>query len=592
VPSLSIFHFKETTMTTQQTIPLNCLIHSKANARRTGKADGIGELAASIDAHGLRQNLNVLPCGDGRRFEVVAGSRRLRALKQLAKAGKLAKDAPVSCLVLGEGNDPAEISLAENVVRTSMHPDDQFEAFRGLIEDKNASPEDVAARFGVTPAVVRQRLKLANVSPKLRAVYRKGEMGLEHVMALAISDDHEAQEEAWANLPDWNRSPSRLKQALTSESVALSDRLAVFVGVEAYMAAGGAVLRDLFDEEDEGYLSDAALLQRLVTAKMEEALTAVQAEGWKWVKPEFTRDYSIRYGRIYPLDDEGDEAAFTVEDKARCGALVTLGHDGALCIERGLIHPDDAKAEAKREREPKEAAAPTGLSAGLVAELTAHRTAALRIELARSPAVALAATVHALALPALYSTGSQSCLDIRAACKALAVHGEAVTGSRAHQAMGQEGERWGDRLPGDAGDLFAWCLAQPQDALLDLLAYLAGLALDAVQVKGRADRHDHADRLAEALSLDMREWWTPTVEGFYQRLPKSALAHVVADAKVPPLGVAIASLSKAEAVRLVAGALEGTGWLPEPLRTQSPALSSDAASAMASDKAPDVALAA
>ena len=126
-------------MTTEQTIPLNQLIHSKANVRRTAKTEGIAELAASIEAHGLRQNLNVLPVRDGRKFEVVAGSRRLRALKQLAKAGKLAKDIPIPCFVLGAGEDPAEISLAENAIRAAIHPDDQFEAFRALIEEKGAT---------------------------------------------------------------------------------------------------------------------------------------------------------------------------------------------------------------------------------------------------------------------------------------------------------------------------------------------------------------------------------------------------------------------------------------------------------------------
>ena len=154
-------------MSIEQSIPHNQLTLSKANVRRTGASEGIAELAASIAAHGLWQNLNVLPSEDGKRFEVVAGGRRLRAMKMPAKAGSLAKDAP---------------------------------AF-----------EDTAARLGVTPAVVKQRLELANVSPKLRALFRKGEMGLEHVMALAISNDHKAQEAAWKNLPEWNREPDSLK---------------------------------------------------------------------------------------------------------------------------------------------------------------------------------------------------------------------------------------------------------------------------------------------------------------------------------------------------------------------------------------------
>jgi ParB family chromosome partitioning protein len=281
--------------------------------------------------------------------------------------------------------------------------------------------------------------------------------------------------------------------------------------------------------------------------------------------------------------DEGDEsedgesdgagAPFTPEDKARAGALVTLTHDGDLRIERGLVHPDDAKAEAKGKGEGRPAIDRAGLSATMVEDLTAHRTAALRVELARSPATALAATVHALALSLLYNGGSESCLELRASSEALERYTQAVGDSPAHQAMAEEGERWGEQLPGDASDLFAWCLAQPQDKLLDLLAFLAALTVDAVQTKqGRGDRHAHADRLAETLSLDMRQWWTPSVEGFYQRLPKAALAELIAEAKVPLTGGTIGKITKAEAARIAAKALTGTGWLPEPLKVQSPAL--------------------
>lgn len=565
-------------MTIEQTIPLHRLVASKANARQTGKAEGIGELAASIAAHGLRQNLNVMPSGDGKRFEVVAGGRRLKALKQLARAGTLAKDAPIRCLVLDDTDDPAEISLAENVIRAAMHPDDQFEAFRALIAEKGLSAEEVAARFGITVGAVRQRLKLAAVSPRLRALYRKGDMTLDHVMALAISDDHAAQEAAWQNLPAWNRNPSALKDALTSDTVPMTDRLAKFVGVEAYLAAGGTVIRDLFDDEDEGYLSDRALVQNLAIARLEDAVMAVREEGWKWVKPELTRDYAVQYGRLYPQWAEEDEdgvardASFTSEDKARAGARVTLGYDGTLSVERGLIDPADIRDNARQKRNGKTGEGTAGLSAALVEDLTAHRTAALRIELARAPAIALAATVHAMAATLLYGHGLDSCLKLRALSETLERHTQAVDDSPAHRAMAQQAESWGDRLPGDAADLFAWCLAQPQDVLLELLAYLAALTVDAVAVKhGRGEGLAHADRLAEALSLDMRQWWTASVEGFYQRLPKSMLAQALDEAKVPLGGTAIARLTKAEAARVTAGSLADTGWLPEPLRAPSPA---------------------
>jgi ParB family transcriptional regulator, chromosome partitioning protein len=205
----------------------------------------------------------------------------------------------------------------------------------------------------------------------------------------------------------------------------------------------------------------------------------------------------------------------------------------------------------------------------MVEELTAHRTAALRIELARNPGVALAATVHTLALSLLYVGDAKSCLDIRATSDRLERHTKGADESPAHRAMQEEGERWGEQLPRDEADRFAWCLAQPQAVLLDLLAYVSALTVDAVEVKhGRPKAH--AGELAQALSLDMTQWWTPSAEGFYSRVPKAMLALAVSEAKVGPLGVSLANLKKAEAARLAAGALAGSGWLPEPLRSPAP----------------------
>lgn len=548
-------------MTTQQSIPLSQLVHSAANVRRTGQRDGIPALAASIAAHGLRQNLNVQPSADGRRFEVVAGGRRLRALKLLAKEGKLSRSAPVACRVLDEADDPAEISLAENALRLAMHPDDQCDAFRALIDEKGIPVEDVAARFGVTPVLVRQRLRLAGVSPRLRALYRKGELTLDHMMALTIRDDHAAQEAAWKSLPEWNRSPLALRRSLTQDAVPLTDKLARLVGIDAYEAAGGVVLRDLFDAE-AGYLPDRPLVERLAAEKMADTVTAVQAEGWKWVEPRQTRDYTTPYGRVYPTRDEAGTAIYAPEDMARAGAFVTLDHDGTLSVERGLVHPSDVEKIAR----PKGQTVPSGLSAALVEDLTAHRTAALRIELTRNPSVALAAAVHALALPLLYPYGTRSCLAVRASSEPLERHTAHPEDSPAHTAMAEEGDRWGDRLPGDGDDFFTWCLAEPQDTLLDLLAYVVGLTVDAVRLRHEGGQLDHADRLADALGLDMRPWWTPSVEGFFARLPKAALTQAIAEAEVPPLGYGFGAITKAEAARATAKALAGSGWLPAPLR--------------------------
>jgi ParB family chromosome partitioning protein len=274
-------------------IPLSKLIPSAANVRKTGATLGIAELAASIKAHGLLQNLQVRPGDDGK-FEVVAGRRRLTALKRLAKNKEIERLVEIPCHVLSD-EDPAEISLAENVMRLPMHPADQFEAFHALAES-GKGPEEIAARFGCSPATVRQRLKLASVSPRLIKIYRAGNMDLDQLMAFAISDDHAAQEAAWFKQPAWNRDPASVRRVLTGAHIEASDRRARFVGIDAYAAAGGHVLRDLFAEAHEGYLTDPALLDRLAVERLDREAETIRGEGWKWIEIVPDLDYAAVRG--------------------------------------------------------------------------------------------------------------------------------------------------------------------------------------------------------------------------------------------------------------------------------------------------------
>ena len=115
----------------------------------------------------------------------VAGGRRLQALQSLVESGRIEADYAVPCQVVADDADATEISLAENAVREDMHPADEFEAFRDLI-DKGMPAADIAARFGVTETVVMQRLKLARVSPAVLKAYRDEKLTLEQVMAFAV----------------------------------------------------------------------------------------------------------------------------------------------------------------------------------------------------------------------------------------------------------------------------------------------------------------------------------------------------------------------------------------------------------------------
>ncbi len=210
-------------------IPLNKLVASAANVRKTGVGVGIEELAASIGAYGLLQSLSVQPVlnRDGAatgKFAVVAGARRLAAMKLLTTRKAFAKNAPVPCIVQ-ETSDPTEISLAENFHQLPMHPADQYKAFAKLHAEQGQSVDDIAARFGLTPAVVRQRMKLGAVSPMLMQVYRDGDMNLEQLMAFTITDDHAAQERVWSEL-SWNKDRHMIRRLLTQGQVPAQDRRA------------------------------------------------------------------------------------------------------------------------------------------------------------------------------------------------------------------------------------------------------------------------------------------------------------------------------------------------------------------------------
>ena len=265
-------------------VPLSRLVlrPTGRNVRKTPRMS-IPELAASIQRVGLLQNLIVIPASDGEHYEVVAGGRRLAALKLLAKKHRIAKDWEVPCLRVADGT-ARTASLTENVQREAMHPADQFEAFAALVAEGRPI-EDIAADFSVTPLVVQRRLKLANVSPRLMADYRADAVTLDQLMALAVTDDHASQDAAFYDAPQWQRSPSALRERLTEREIdAYRHPLVRFVGLDAYEQAGGGVRRDLFAEGDAGvYLNDAALLERLAQDRMAGIAAEVKAEGWAWV---------------------------------------------------------------------------------------------------------------------------------------------------------------------------------------------------------------------------------------------------------------------------------------------------------------------
>jgi ParB family chromosome partitioning protein len=637
-------------------IPFNKLVLSQANVRRVKAGISIEELAEDIAQRTLLQSLSVRPVLDAEgqetgMFEIPAGGRRFRALELLVKQKRLAKTALVPCIVR-EGGIAEEDSLAENVQRVALHPLDQFRAFQAL-RDKGLGEEEIAARFFVTPTVVKQRLRLAAVSSTLLDVYAEDAMTLEQLMAFTVTSDHARQEQVWEGVShSYNKEPYHIRRQLTEGAVRAADRRAQFVGLDAYQAAGGAILRDLFQHDDGGWLQDPALLDRLVIEKLQAEAETVGAEGWKWiaVAADFPYGHTAglrrltgdtvalteeeqsslaalkaeqealeqQYAEADELPDAIDQrlgeietAMAAFEDRpvsydlaeiARAGIFVSIDGEGALRIDRGFVRPEDEApvepagggdgttdgdipsepapsvrravitiggAPAPDAEAPDEDDAIRPLSDRLVTELTAHRTLALRDTLAGKPHVALQTVLHALCLAAFYRYASDTCLEITAKSSGFAAQAPGLAETISAKAIDARHDQWAKRLPETPADLWDALTAFDSDSQAALFAHCASLTVNIVKEpwNRRSGAFAHGDKLARAVSLDMAAaGWRPTADNYLGRVPKARILNAVREAKGEQSAQLIDHLKKAEMAKEAERLLDGTGWLPEPLR--------------------------
>lgn len=628
-------------------VPYNKLVLSQDHqARPAGSRPrlSIAELAASIRESGVLQNLVVVK-GPRGVFEVCAGGRRLEALASLVSGGDIPDNYPVPVLVV-----PADkgliASLSENVCREPLSAAEELAGFLRLHE-QGKPVEDIAAAFGVTPLVVRRRLKLAAVSPRLMALFREEKISLDCLMALASVDDHEKQEQAWAGLQPWNRHPDALRRLLNQGEIE-SDRdpVARYVTVKAYEKAGGPTRRDLFsDDEKKVYLLDAVLLERLATDKLQKKARQLAAEGWKWVevRVRFDQDEFGKYGQLRKarreptkdeasqLDalrgklssidhqlqaladaDEGSDVGAPLEEEADAvqaqlnamedaltdwpsslvrlaGCVVYVGERGTAACKQGLVRPEDRAGMVQAAQKTTEAAELGGAivslpspktrpvhSEKLMRRLTAHRVCAVQAELLGRPDVALAAVTAQLAAKLLQDSFSGY------ACGG---HALTVSASQTHDGLRREADdmvdsagwklvdaqrsAWIERLPSEPDEVFAWVLRQDQATTLQLLTFLVATSVGGVC--GVEREQQTTDALAQALGLDMTRWWRPTAGAYLSYVSKARVIDVVTQAAGATVAGPLGGLKKEEVVAAAEQALQGTGWLPECLRTTQPA---------------------
>lgn len=643
-------------------IPLSRLVPSAFNVRKSGGED-VGELAALIKAQGLLQNL-VVHSDETKRgkstgdYGVAAGGRRLRALGMLAKAGDIPLDKDILCRLITRDAAIAA-SVAENSGRAAMSVADTVTAFAEMIA-AGAGVEDVAVCFGITPLTVQRRLKLAKVSPVLFELFRQDKINLDQLMALAITDDHAAQERVWNSTPSYNRNASGLRRLLLGREIdAATDPLAKFVGIPAYEAAGGVVVRDLFEDAGSGYITDAELLQRLAIERLTERAQTFKADGWAWTEARTSFDHSERQGfgvatmnqraptpeqqaardalltakeeankgleDLYDAEDSQDDESdpgfdsakasaleaeveaidakleklrhdlseWTADILAFAGVVVALDRNGEVIVHRGMVKPEDRKQAAKAAAAASAHRGTNGASSevtggtgegadqqasanpeSLVRKLTSHKTKALQVLMSDNVHVALAALAHTLVQQVVigYAGGMHrtvSALNLRANDCDGALKGVAddIEASRAWGELASRLDNWRERLPGDADRLLPWLIGQPLDTLLELLALCSALSVSAMS--GR-EADTTGDALAAAVGLDMADWWTPTAGSYLAQVPKARIVEAVTEAVSIEKAAPLAKLKKGEAVAAAEVLLQGTRWLPSPLRARGP----------------------
>lgn len=613
-------------------VPLNRLTLSKRNVRQQpSDRAGLEELAALIRTEGLIQPLTVVASAKRRKrdlpaFEVVAGGRRLAALRVLVAQAHLAADTPVPCLEVDVAR-AISVSLAENAARESLHPADQFDAFRTLAEQGN-SVEAIATAFGVSTLTVQRRLALARVSPALIRAYRDGAMTLDVLMVFTMTDDHQKQELVWKGLADYERRPQCVRQLLTDKEVDFGrDPVARFVGLRDFEAAGGAVRRDLFSEEDGGggTTAEVDLLDRIAQQKLDAASEAVRAEGWHWVDCVLRSDYRTFSGfdtcrtrqRAVTAEEQAQLDALSAsldalqarldcqdetedvdilarqyddveqqlialedslkvvdaDDRAIAGAIVSIDHTGALQVRRGLIRPGDRRqtsparpVDAFEHDSAPGARDKPAYSERLCRQLTAHRSAALRVSLARHVPVALAALAYSMAGPVLYAERSpdDAGLALRLHQADLAIDAPDLPASPTERAWQQEKAAWQDRLPEEYESLLPWLLTADPGEVHGLIAFCSAATLNLVSSIAKVSAI--AEQIEAAAQLDMADWWTPTAASYLSSVPKAKILEAIREACSPQLAEALAPLKKAELVARAEQELAGRRWLPLVLR--------------------------
>jgi ParB family chromosome partitioning protein len=479
-------------------IGLSNLKPSTLNVRkhRSGESDEHAdkELVASIRAHGVLQPLLVRPNCEG--FDIIAGQRRYTACEALAAEGQPVEALPCAIMEDGDDANAIEASLAENIARLPMDELDQYHAFAALTA-QGRSVDDIAAAFGVSEQLVRQRLAIANLYSPILNACRRGEIapGTLRILTMATT----RQQKAW-----WKLFKSEDSYAPTGRT--LKDWLfgGQHISVEHahfdLSAYTGTITCDLFSEAR--YFADSGQFWQLQHQAMADLADGYRADGWAEVT-------------IHEAGKHWPSWNYRHTPKGEGGAVhITCTADGEVQLHEGYLHESELRRREKQQSaDTAKTASKPELTKAMQNYLALHRHNAVRVELLQRPNIALRLLLaHVMAGSSLWQVKPEPQRAENAAIDASVAESQPQKQFNGEAAairalLGIEDDHGVvDQLPHwcsdrDLADIFVRLLAMDDEVVLRTLTFVMA---ETLQVGSGM-----IEALGTLLEVDMRKHWTP-----------------------------------------------------------------------------------
>ncbi|MEO0566510.1 MAG: ParB/RepB/Spo0J family partition protein [Pseudomonadota bacterium] len=601
-----------------QDIPLDKLSLSPQNVRPKPPTDsGIAELAASIQHHGLQQNLVVIPKNKREKtFAVIAGGRRLAALKLLVEQKNLHPKAPIPCRIEVDKQKASEQSLAENTLRLNMNPADACAAFETLV-NKGQAVEDIARNFGVTVRFIKQRLALASLAEPIMQALRSGEITLDTAAAFADCPDQKRQADVFGRAQYNLSNTSWIKRLLSQDAVSSASRIAKFVGEEAFVAAGGNVTPQLF--EDDRLYDNAELLDELALKKI-DAEIAGKAEtlGLSEIVPILEAHMPYHIDGMQPLpstrreataaeqadidaleeqlealheqgdvDDLSDDAYQALQDqidvlekdlhiqntaletydpalKAQAVAYAFVDDTGTVIIgDRYYVPHAIMKTASKAQTASGEGTVPDSPreSAKLKDDLAEHRAMILAAGLAQAPDLAHDLGRFEVIVSLITNVSGPSAFALKARPLDRLSRPDlsgTIAAHSLHASLEALDDHW---LHKDTYDgMFAAFQALPEAAKIAWFSFAVAHSVQSVKSYDPGAGHFQA-HLFDAMAMTEADWWRPTVENYFGRVKKADCLAIAEEIGGTNLKAQLAGLKKGDIAQALEDVCAGKGHL-------------------------------